>query len=67
MTSLPAFAVDKLPVKDREQPGAQAVLFTLLQSTAEGALDRGLDQIVSATGLAGQAQGETAQALEHFA
>ncbi|MNG13897.1 hypothetical protein D3C84_976120 [compost metagenome] len=67
LTAFAAFTVDKLPVQDREQPGAQAGVFALLSAAAEGALEGGLDQVVGAAGLAGQPQGEAAQALEHLA
>ncbi|MCY1435999.1 hypothetical protein D9M71_521130 [compost metagenome] len=67
MATLAAFAVDKLPVEDREQPGPQAVLLALLAAAAQGTLDGGLDQVVSAARLAGQPEGEAAQALEHLA
>ncbi|MNJ73846.1 hypothetical protein D3C77_706970 [compost metagenome] len=67
MATLAAFAIDKLPVKDGEQPGAQTVLLALLAAPAQGTLDGGLHQVVGATGVAGQPQGEAPQSLEHLA
>ncbi|MCY1173959.1 hypothetical protein D9M73_141440 [compost metagenome] len=67
MPALATFTVDKQSVEDRKQPGTQAVINPLLAAPAQGPLYGGLDQIIGAAAVAGQPQGEAAQALEHLA
>ncbi|MCY1249734.1 hypothetical protein D9M72_632960 [compost metagenome] len=67
MQAITAFAVEKQPVKDGEQPGAQRLRLALLATAAQSALDRGLHQVVGAARITGQPHGKAAQAGQQLA
>ena len=66
MQALAALGIEKQPIKNGKQPGAQRLGFALLVSAAQGAFDGGLDQIIGTAGLTSQPQGKAAQALQQL-
>ena len=62
-----ALAVEKLPVKDREQPAAQRCILAAARPARQRALERRLDEIVGRMDVARQPQREAPQPGDEFA
>jgi len=58
--------IEKLPIQDRKQPGAQIAFGTFVAPTRQGALQARLHQVVGAAGIARQRQGKPSQSGNDF-